>query len=658
MRDRNGRFLTAILSLFLFIGFFAPLLWALGQNIFLSDLSVTNLGQKTRLTVTTTQPVYYTSFTLDNPPRLILDLAGADIYSQKEEMIVVNKGVVKSIRNNYYQGEEDGKKRLDLISVELTQPSKYIISSSGNNIMVDLDNPNYTIEPSSKKEGIDLGTITFKSKKTTKPTSLVPALPEKEENINLPSIEQILKTPAPLLEKSFLPPKILTLKESIDIALANSELLKIAQEEMKLAKLKIREATRALYPTASLKWQEESGASGSNAEDFRGREFAMDLQQSLADGGILRNALKQAKVNLEIAQKNYDKIKSEVIFDTKQAYYNLAVVQLNYRNQQGLVKEVSSILELSQKEFKNELVTQLELLAVKSQHNQVTNQLSSYEKEFSLAQLNLSQILNFKSDQPLVAEDVVLPAVLNTSLDDYLNLAYKIRPEIKISQLTTVFSDYGRKIAEGQGWPKVSFTGSSGLADEAFQSQSLKLGSEWYAGLKVDIPWGGNTLESATNLQKKKLSQGFTSPSDIRTQTLTLSLLDNLKYFSDKKLASINYQKSLEEYNKTKETVGMEVRRAYFSCLKAMNQMEGLREQLLLDEKEVKVKEGLREINEAETSDVLGAKIKLWSDRSTFFQEEGNYYIALANLEKAVGVSDYSPLALAKHEPVSSQEHK
>lgn len=669
MRQIFGRFVTAMLSLFLFFATFLPLGWTFGPDIVVSDLSVSELPQKTRLIITTTQPVFYNSFTMDNPPRLILDLAGDNIYSQKEEVILINKGAIKSIRNNYYQNGADNKKHLDLIVVELSQPCEYKILTSGNNIFVEFDNPQ-AITPV-KKTRVDLGTIRFKSKrpspeiteywkaidkqltspqakKITRPAPLVPALPKVEGKINLPTIEQVLKPPQVILEKAFLPAKMLTLKESINIGLVNSELIKIANEEIKLARLKVREARRALYPTASLRWQEESGTSGSGAEDFRGRELAMDLQQSLADGGVLRNALKQAQVNLEIAQKNYDKVKSEVIFDAKQAYYSLAVIQSNYFNQQELVKEVTSILESSQKEFNHELVTQLELLAVKSQHNQVANQLASYGKEFSLAQLNLRQILNFKSDQPLTVENLVSPLPLATGLEDYLNLAYKTRPEVKISQLTTVFSDYGRKIAEGQGRPKISLTGSSGLADEAFESEGLDLGPEWYLGLKVTTPWGGNTVESATNLQKKKLSQGYTSPQEIRTHTLTISLLDNLKYFSDKKLAHINYQKALEEYTKTRESVELEVRRAYFGCLKALTQLESLKEQLLLDEKEMKVKEGLREINEAQTSEVLGAKIKLWSDRSSFFQEEGNYYVALANLEKAVGVTDYSPLALVQ----------
>jgi outer membrane protein TolC len=656
LKETLGWFKTVLLSLFLFFNILMPADAALGQSILLSDISVTDLPQKTRLVITTTQPVLYTSFTLNNPPRLILDLAGEDIYSQKEETIVINKGMIKSVRNNYYQNGIDDKKRLDLIVIEFTQSPQYKITTSGNSIFVDVDNP----KALSAVTGTNLGTVTFKGpklkkvkveleqqkKEVTKPISFVPSLPKEEAKVNLPTVEEVLKTPTVILEKPSLSPKILTLKESIDIALANSEEIKIAQEEIKLAKLKVREANRALYPAASLKWQEETGASGSGAEDFRGREFAMDLQQSLADGGVLRNSLKQAQVNLEIAQKSYDKVKSEVIFDTKQAYYNLAVAQLNYRNQQQALKDVATILDSSQKELKNELITQIEFLAVKSQYNQVNNQLASYEKEFSLAQLNLRQILNFKSEQPLAVEDIVLPTPLTMSLEEYLNFAYRTRPEIKISQLTTVFSDYGRKIAEGQGRPKISLTGSGGFADEAFESQSLQLGTEWYLGLKVTAPWGGNTVESATNLQKKKLSQGFTSPQEVRTHTLTLSLLDNLKYFSDKKMAFINYQKSLEEYTKTREGVEMDVRRAYFSCLKSLNQMESLKEQLLLDEKEIKVKESLREINEAETSEVLGAKIKWWSDRSSFFQEQGNYYIALANLEKAIGLTDYSSLAL------------
>jgi polysaccharide export outer membrane protein len=105
------------------------------------NLTTKELPSETELVITTTEPVQVKDTKLENPPCLILSFPEGKVYSLEEEELVINKGPIKRIRNEYYQTGNQEQPQLSLMIVELTKDSPYEISNSGSSIIVKFKNP-------------------------------------------------------------------------------------------------------------------------------------------------------------------------------------------------------------------------------------------------------------------------------------------------------------------------------------------------------------------------------------------------------------------------------------------------------------------------------------------------------------------------------------
>jgi outer membrane protein TolC len=95
----------------------------------------------------------------------------------------------------------------------------------------------------------------------------------------------------------------------MQIALRNNEKIKIALEEMMLARMKVDDARRGLWPKMLIK-EEETG--GKTTADFVGRHASAEVQVPLYTGGKLRNTLRQSRINLAVALMNFKRERERI----------------------------------------------------------------------------------------------------------------------------------------------------------------------------------------------------------------------------------------------------------------------------------------------------------------------------------------------------------
>jgi protein involved in polysaccharide export with SLBB domain len=96
---------------------------------------------ETILVLTTSEPVQYQDTKLENPPGIILSFPDQEVFSSEEDEVMVNKGAIKRIKNEYYETEAGGNRQLNLVIVELVQDLPYKISHSGSSIIIQIENP-------------------------------------------------------------------------------------------------------------------------------------------------------------------------------------------------------------------------------------------------------------------------------------------------------------------------------------------------------------------------------------------------------------------------------------------------------------------------------------------------------------------------------------
>lgn len=434
------------------------------------------------------------------------------------------------------------------------------------------------------------------------------------------------------------------LEEAVDIASENNMTAKIAEDEISLSNLKIREARRALYPAASLNYLETVGRTTGTTQDFTDTEYKVKFEYPLYYGWRLKYAVDQAVSNMKASMYNYDEALQNLKAEVEAAFYAYIVSRVNLRLQRSLWKDTEKIFDIAKKRYDLELSTKAEFLQVQSQIKQVNYQISTSENDMTLARLTLCQAMNVNTEDvdSLLAIDIDVdlePLDIEVGLEECMDLALIYRPDMKAKEYMIEFNDYGRKIAWSKDQLKVDLTGTYGKSGGAYESESLNLGNDWYLGFKVTKPLGGNTLSSAYTKDETSEKHGQSTRTESVSRSVELGLLDNLQSFSEKKSAEIALKKAREELKKTKDTVFKEVKESYLSFKKALIQIGSSLNKIKYKEEELKIAKARTELNEMPYSELIQAYIGLTDEKLFYIEALGNLYQSLTKLNKATGYS-------------------
>lgn len=421
----------------------------------------------------------------------------------------------------------------------------------------------------------------------------------------------------------------------VDLALKNNQPTKVALEEVTLAKLKTVEAKRGFFP--GLKFLGYNTTGEVFKVDYEERESKVQVDQPLLTGGRLMDTLKQSQTNLEITQKNYDRLKFDVMQKTETAYYNLIAAKIRLEGQMELLKDAEEMFETIKKLSGLGMIIPLELTSAQAWLEQVRFQMEGIKQDLLMAELTFQQVLNIK-ETPQVEMQLPEMKKLNLDLDTCLKIAMKNRPEIYLSKLLVKFNYYGRRVeASKNNAFSVDLTGSYGYYQGHFKTEPWRSSSNWYGGLKVTKPFGASTSNTSYTQDKTQPRFGQTSPTASSTVSAEFNLLDNFKRLSDKKRADIDLDRSLSDFNETKKTITFEVRDAFLNYQKAILQLNTARAEMKFRQNELEVNKIRALVGESSLSTAMSTLVNLSDTFTKYVQALANYHIFLANLKKATG---------------------
>jgi|GEM_PF-994656 len=441
------------------------------------------------------------------------------------------------------------------------------------------------------------------------------------------------------------PPQVLTLKECIDIAEKNHLPLQIAKKSIRLAEVRVFEARRNLLPSATIGWEESTGRV--NARAYISKKTYIEGQQPVFHGGELHYNLKQTQANLEITRNDYDRIKNELILQVKKGYYSYIKAKDNLRIQEELSTDAIKTYEMIKSQYESNIAPKLEFLNVSSQASQVKYQLASAQGDVSVAELILKQAMNIDTRDRI---DVATPPPfkkVDLDFETTMNAAVVNRPEMKINSLMIDYYNYGKGIAKAKGFPKIDILGQWGLAKDEYMSEDAnpgddrKMWQQWYAGVKASMPFWGSTTEYSWTVEQWAPAVSVYQGTESATHALKFKILDKLDYYSDMKLAEIDYEKARQELIKIRQDVTLEVREGCFNYQKALIQLDTASSKVEYQAKDLEVMKMRRSLNEAADSAVIESMIKLAQERFGYAQAVSDCRIFLASVNKAVGVEDF-----------------
>jgi outer membrane protein TolC len=284
----------------------------------------------------------------------------------------------------------------------------------------------------------------------------------------------------------------LTLKESFDSARLNMESIKRAESQVEVFENQKDRARGVVLPNVSAvgTWTRIDPPSGAGASPFlltQQNNYALRLTQPLLRGGSV-SAYQLAKENILLAQFQKDATELNLYQLVINAYFNLAIAQVDIKNVEELLKfsreRVGEIRERTNigKSRRGELVeAEAQLMTAESQYQQSLITLKQHEKTFEFYTRLQPTEIGALPELPLVTG----------SVQEYM-MKVKMRADVRAIQQQTIVADKQISIARGGHVPQLDF-----ITNYYIDRTGVLASSKWDVGFAVVIPlFQGGTVQA------------------------------------------------------------------------------------------------------------------------------------------------------------------
>jgi len=435
---------------------------------------------------------------------------------------------------------------------------------------------------------------------------------------------------------------ILTLQDAIHLGLKNNQPLQFTAKQIDIAKMKIIEAWRNFFPSVSLSFNRSHGVSGSGR--FRGASKEINISQTLFAGGRILNSYKQARLNVQLAELNYQQLKSSLVTNIKESFYNIALYEMNRDIQEDVLTEAERIYAIEKKLLSLEINTQLDYLNAISGYNTIKFTAMSAKKDLILALIALKNVLNLPLESIVRVVYNIHLKNIDVDLEECLKMALQYRPDLKTNELNVEIADLAHKITLAGERPTVSFDWDyqrKGESPSGVNHITMSEGYTW--SVRADIPlWYGNTFRVSQQRSKTPAvaSEFFGGPNSWQ-RAYTLDILDNLGYYSQKEQSLLDELQKQYDYEDSKRNIHLEVTQEFYNFVGIVQQLENSLLKLDIATRELAINEVKRDLGEILVKELLDAQIALAQEKFSYIQLLTRYYLQLDKLSQVIGIPEY-----------------
>jgi outer membrane protein len=329
------------------------------------------------------------------------------------------------------------------------------------------------------------------------------------------------------------------------------------------------------------------------------------LQQPLFTGFRLQRTVDIADYIVQASQKEYDRDKSDLTFNVKSAYWNLAkaLELLNVVNEN--VGQVKAHLKDVQSWQGQGLITNNEVLKVQVQLSDVQLRQIDARNNVQLAKISLNNIIGLPLDTDIqLTTNILHEHTIFSDLNSLIRQAQERRSEIKSMQYRVQASDAAVSLAQSSWWPQLFLVGNYVTArpnQRFFPSQDV-FKDTWDVGISVSLDlWNWGTTVRQTDQARAQLEQ----------------TKDGLGQLQD--------------------AVALEVTRDYLNLGRARERIAVAENGVKQAEENYRMTSGKFKQGLALNSDLLDAEVALLQAKTNYTQAIADYETAEASLERSSG---------------------
>jgi len=415
----------------------------------------------------------------------------------------------------------------------------------------------------------------------------------------------------------------LSLREAVEMTLANNPSHRVARAETKATSAGIREARAPLLPKITFVENFTAGddpvfvfGAKLRQQEFTARDFALSQlnrpapignyssrfmgQWNVFDSTQSWKALERAKYLNFAAEQELNRADQELAYQTVEAYYGVLLAQKQMQVAEDAVKTVAAIEADSRARVESGLAVDSDLLSAEVQAAGRQQELITLRNDLALAQTRLALAMGAAADDVYQPHEVLEERTFPTDEVGKLEkTALEIRPDLKRSEWERRAQDKSVAITKAAFGPRVNAYGS-------WQQDSHSVGwagaNSWVAGaeLQVDLFAGGGKRAAVA---REKAMQ----------------------------------ERAADEYAGLQDAVRLEVRQAYYQFDAARQQVTVARGAISQAEESLRINRNRYEGGLSTVTALLQAEEAAHRAKADYWQAVYRMHTSYAGVELATG---------------------
>jgi len=410
---------------------------------------------------------------------------------------------------------------------------------------------------------------------------------------------------------------ILTLQDSIDTALKRNVSVHSAREGVKASEAKKNEAFTGFLPRFSTSYsysrlneppQVKLSITGFQPIETGTEEnynWFVEMKQPLFTGGRILSTYQTNKIGLDISRVEELSTIQNIILETKSAYFNILRAEKLLQVAKQSVEQRTAQRDLSKDYFDVGLIPKNDLLTAEVELANGNQLLVRAENGLEIARAKFNTILRREINESVNVEDILKYEPYEKTLEECFRVAAEHRPEIKSSALRVDQAKKQVDLAASDFYPSVNLLGRYGrFGDEADLRGSIYQDPESWSVLAVaswDFWEWGKTKYNRDYYQSRQ-QQAQDALTDVRDQ------------------------------------VALDVKNAYLSMKVAEKRIGVTEKSIEQADENLRIYQERYRVQVGTSKDVLDAQTLLVRARADYYDALSDYQIALARLERSMGV--------------------
>ena len=395
----------------------------------------------------------------------------------------------------------------------------------------------------------------------------------------------------------------LTLNNSIQMAMENNRTIKQSYYDTDSARWALKQAKGQTGLTIS--WQGSAAAVNGSYYNMYNRDEAygntLEATIPLYTGGQLENNIKANEIGVDISDLDLENTKQQIKFDTTEGYYSI----LQNRNLVGVNKEtvdqLQEHLNVVNARYAAGTVAKSDVLRSQTELADAQQKLVTAENNYDLSMSSLNNIIGLPTQTRLNIQDELRYTKYDLDFDECVAEALLNRPDGVAAIKAVEQAQAQVDTARAGYYPTVSaYTSYTIDGNDAFKDDEME-----QAQVGVRASW--NIFDN--NVTKAQVRQ-----------------------------AEAALAKAQEQAEYTKETIQLEVHRAYLSLVAAEKNIQTTSVAVNQATEDYQIAQVRYSAGVGTNIDVMDASVALTTARTNYVQALYDYNVSKAQLDKAMGI--------------------